>query len=349
MDRLPRYCTPDEISADGLALNAAQHPQPGRKTVNRLFASFVLAASSILVFPQMDIHAQAPLALDPALGITTIPLYAAPPSNASTDPVDQPTLTVFAPQPGHGNGSAIIVAPGGAYLGLASNLEGRQVADWFTVRGFTAFVLRYRKGPQNLFPIPLQDGQRAIRLVRSLSEKYSYSTDRVGIIGFSAGGHLAASTATLFDQGPPASSDAIDQLSARPDFAILGYPWLNAMESAQGSEITYCSVTHGVTPAQCAAFKTAYTPKLHVTSHTPPTFIYATSDDKTVPVRASFEFYEAMVKAGAPVEMHLFGRGSHGSGLGMGDAALDLWPGLLEQWLRDQGLLKTPASTLPAH
>ncbi len=321
----------------------------GRNTVKRLLGLLVLLASSLFGAPSTTMLAQAPLPLDPVLGITTIPLYETPPTNGAGNPTDQPTLTVFVPQPGHNNGSAIIVAPGGAYLGLASNLEGRQVADWFTVRGFTAFVLKYRKGPQNLFPIPLQDGQRAIRLVRSLSGKYSFAQDRIGIIGFSAGGHLAASTATLFDQGPPASSDAVDQLSARPDFVVLGYPWLNAMEPAQAKEITYCSVTSGVTPAQCAAFMTAYTPKLHVTSRTPPTFIYSTSDDKTVPVRASVEFYEAMIKAGAPVEMHLFGHGSHGSGLGMGDAALDLWPMLLEQWLRDQGLLKPPANLAPAH
>ena len=317
--------------------------------MKRLLCSLLLVASSLLIATSMKVHAQAPLALDPGLGITTIPLYDTPPPSAANDPADQPTLTVFVPQPGRGNGSAIIVAPGGAYLGLASNLEGRQVADWFTVRGFTAFVLKYRKGPQNLFPIPLQDGQRAIRLVRSLAQKYSFAQDRVGIIGFSAGGHLAASTATLFDQGPPASSDSVDRLSARPDFVVLGYPWLNAMEPAQGKEITYCSVTSGVTPAQCAAFMTAYTPKLHVTSRTPPTFIYSTTDDKTVPIRASVEYYEAMVKAGAPVEMHLFGHGSHGSGLGMGDAALDLWPMLLEQWLRDLGLLTRPSNLGPAH
>ncbi len=315
--------------------------------MKRLLISCISLGLSLNFAATMTARAQATLALDPALGITTIPLYATPPSSTGNAIDDQPTLTVFAPQPGRGNGSAIIVAPGGAYLGLASNLEGRQVADWFTVRGFTAFVLKYRKGPQNLFPIPLEDGQRAIRLVRSLAQKYSFQADRVGIIGFSAGGHLAASTATLFDQMPRKSTDAIDQLSARPDFAILGYPWLNAMEPAQDREITYCSVTSGVTPAQCAAFRTAYTPKLHVTSHTPPTFIYSTSDDKTVPVRASVEFYEAMMKAGAPVEMHLFSHGSHGSGLGMGDAALDLWPGLLEQWLREQGLLTPPAKSTP--
>ncbi len=313
--------------------------------MNRIFVCLLVISST------MTMAAQTPPALDPALGITTIPLYDVPPSTTSQDVDGPPTLTVFLPQPGRSNGSAIIVAPGGAYLGLASNLEGRQVADWFTVRGFTAFVLKYRKGPQNLFPIPLQDGQRAIRLVRSFSGHYGFSPDRVGIIGFSAGGHLAASTATLFN--PMASQDSApktgpaDMLSDRPDYVVLGYPWLNAMEPAAGHEITYCSVTKTVTPAQCAAFATSYTPKLHVASNTPPIFIYATSDDQVVPVSASVEFYQAMIKAGAPVEMHLFRHGNHGSGLGTGDPALDRWPDLLEQWLRDLGLL-TPITNPPS-
>jgi acetyl esterase/lipase len=138
------------------------------------------------------------LPLDPALGITTVPLYSQP--LAGVDAADQPTLTVFMPQPRHGTGSAIVIAPGGAYLGLASNLEGRQVADWFAARGVTAFVLKYRLGAKYPFPAPLLDAQRAIRLVRSEAAKYGYAADRVGIIGFSAGGHLAASAETLYDR-----------------------------------------------------------------------------------------------------------------------------------------------------
>jgi acetyl esterase/lipase len=293
--------------------------------------------------------AQQQPSLDPALGITTIPLYnGVPPGGSQADPASIPTLTIFKPQPGKATGSAIVIAPGGGYMGLASNLEGRQVADWFTVRGFTAFVLTYRLGPKNLYPIPLQDGERAIRLVRSLASSYSIVPNRIGMIGFSAGGHLAAATATLYDTAPPASPDAVDRLSARPDFLVLGYPWLNAMEPAQNNEITYCSVLRVLTPQQCSALTAPYTPKLHVTSSTPPTFIYATSDDATVPVRASVEFYDAMIHAGAPVEMHLFRHGAHGSGLGSGDATLDQWPALLEQWLRDQGLLTVDPSIAAA-
>ena len=296
------------------------------------------------------LYAQSPPALDPALGITTIPLYSGVPAGATqADPASDPTLTVFLPQHGRATGSAIIIAPGGAYLGLASNLEGRQVADWFTVRGFTAFVLKYRLGAKNLYPVPLMDAQRAVRLVRSQSKTYGLSPNRIGIMGFSAGGHLAAMESLSADTAKAGASDPVDQVSSRPDFVVLGYPWLNAMEPAQKSEITYCSVLHVLTAEQCAALREPYTPKLHVTATTPTTFIFSTTDDVVVPVRASTEYYDAMMKAGAPVEMHLFRHGSHGSGLGMADAALDLWPSLLEQWLRDLGLLtKDPGVAEPA-
>ncbi len=293
------------------------------------------------------LHGQAALPLDPALGVATIPLYDGAASEAGSKSAnDAPTLTVFLPQPGRGNRSAVIVAPGGAYVGLASNLEGRQVADWFTARGFTAFVLKYRLGPQNLYPVPLLDAQRAIRLVRSRADKYSIAPDRIGMIGFSAGGHLAAEVATSYDQAPQPGSpaDVVSGVSARPDFLVLGYPWLNAMQPALGKEINYCSMIHNLTAEQCKDFATRYTPSLHVTARTPTTFIYSTTDDAVVPVRASIDFYNAMLKVGAPVELHIFRHGPHGSGLGLGDGALDLWPMLLEQWLRDLGLMKATAT-----
>lgn len=281
------------------------------------------------------------LPLDPALEIKTIPLYdGSPPVPAGgAASGDIPTLTVFSPQKGHETGGAVIIAPGGAYLGLASNLEGRQIADWFTSRGFTAFVLKYRLGDKNLYPIPLLDAQRAVRLVRFQAKNYGYSPNRIGMVGFSAGGHLAATAGTLSHAATGTSSD---QLSDRPDFLVLGYPWLNAMEPQKGKEITYCSLLHSTTAAQCLDFAQQYTPALHVTISTPSTFIFSTTDDGVVPVSASVEFYEAMSKAGAPVEMHLFRHGPHGTGLGSADASLDQWPVLLEQWLRDQGLLTKP-------
>jgi acetyl esterase/lipase len=279
--------------------------------------------------------------IDPALGISTLPLW---PDGAAaikgTPAEDVPTLTVFVPQKGHGTGSAIVVAPGGAYLGLASNLEGRQVADWFTSIGMTAFVLKYRLGAKYLYPIPLEDAQRAVRLVRSLAHTYGYSPDRVGFIGFSAGGHLAAATGTLFHSTAPATEDPVEKLSDRPDFLVLGYAWLNAMQPS-GNFISYCSLIKSIPPETCKADEQQYTPALHVTAQTPTTFLYSTTDDRTVPISASVEFYKALIAAGVPAEMHIFRHGGHGSGLGAGYAALDQWPPLLEQWLRDQGLITT--------
>jgi acetyl esterase/lipase len=287
--------------------------------------------------------------LDPGLGIVTIPLYGvtSPAISMPANTTGEPTLTVFTPQPGLSNGSAVIVAPGGAYLGLSTNLEGRQVADWFAARGVTAFMLKYRLGPQNPYPIPLLDAQRAIRLVRSLSTRYGLAQNRVGIVGFSAGGHLAAETATNF-RDPAPSSDPIDQLTSRPDFVVLAYPWLNAMEPSKAGEITYCSMMRVLSAAQCASLTEPYTPKLHISSETPPVFLYATSDDSIVPVRASVELYNAMIAAGADVEMHLFRHGAHGLGLGAGDPSLDQWPTLLESWLRDRGILSPPSSRRPS-
>jgi acetyl esterase/lipase len=287
--------------------------------------------------------AQVEPGIDPALGISTMQLWpSGAPEVATTDPADLPTLTVFVPQQGKGTGAAVIVAPGGAYLHLSTNLEGRQVADWFTARGVTAFVLKYRLGAKYLYPIPLTDAQRAVRLVRSMAATYGFLPDRIGFVGFSAGGHLAAAAGTFYEAGKPDASDPLDRLSSRPDFLVLGYPWLNAMQPS-GHYITYCSRIPTVPPETCKLFEQKYTPSLHVTAQTPTTFIYSTSDDRTVPISASVEFYKALIEAGVPAEMHIFRQGSHGSGLGAGNAALDLWPVLLEQWMRDQGLL-TPAS-----
>ena len=276
---------------------------------------------------------------DPGLGISTLQLWpAGAPEIAGTPAEDLPTLTVFLPQKGRNTGSAVIVAPGGSYLGLASNLEGRQVADWFTVRGMTAFVLKYRLGAKHLYPIPLEDAQRAVRLVRSLAAADGFSPYRVGMIGFSAGGHLTAAAGTLFDAGKPDAGDPVERLSDRPDFLVLGYPWLNAMQPS-GNYITYCSRIPSIPSETCKLDEEKYTPSRHVTPQTPTTFIYSTTDDRTVPISASVDFYNALIAAGVPAELHIFRHGDHGSGMGLGNAALDLWPVLLEQWLRDQGLL----------
>jgi acetyl esterase/lipase len=283
--------------------------------------------------------------VDKTLGITTLPLW-----NEGEGGKNSETsfLSVFVPQPGRGNGTSVIIAPGGAYRGLASNLEGRQVADWFAARGVTAFVLKYRLGAENPYPVPLMDAQRAVRLVRSVCKSYKLSPNRIGIMGFSAGGHLAAMEATSFDDGKTDAADLVERLSDRADFLVLGYPWLNAMQPNSKKLITYCSVLSSIPADQCQDLEQPYTPALHVSARTPATFIYHTTDDAVVPVQASLDFYSALVSAGVPVEMHLFRHGAHGSGLGTGDEALDFWPALLEAWMRGQGWLTPDAAAVGA-
>src|SRR3984957_21240959 len=242
-----------------------------------------LLATSLVNAQTASPSIQADLPLDPTLGISTLQLWpSGAPEVQGTPAADLPTLTVFLPQEGKGTGSAVVVAPGGAYMNLSTNLEGRQVADWFTSQGMTAFLLKYRLGAKYLYPIPLQDAQRAIRLVRSLAATYGFLPDRVGIIGFSSGGPLAGGPGTLFDAGSPNAGDPLERLSDRPDFLVLGYPWLNAMQPS-GNYISYCSRIEIIPPETCKLYEQKYTPSLHVTSQTPTTFIYSTTDDRTVP------------------------------------------------------------------
>lgn len=286
--------------------------------------------------------------VDPALGVSTVRLWDGPAPGAKGAAADDiPTLSVLRPAPGKENGTAVIVAPGGAYLALASNLEGRQVADWFTQQGVTAFVLRYRLGARYLYPVPLEDAERAVRWVRFHSQAYHLSPDRIGMAGFSAGGHLAAMVGTVGGPGRPDASDPMDRLSSRPDFLVLGYPWLNAMEPPVGGFLRPYEALLRIPEGERAELARRYTPALHVTRDTPSTFIYATTDDRTVPVLSSVRFYSALVAAGVPAELHLFRHGPHGSGLGQGDPALDLWPTLLGAWLSGQGLL-TPEPAIAA-
>jgi acetyl esterase/lipase len=272
------------------------------------------------------------------LGIQTIRLWPgdAPQAHGKACE-DTPTLTIFEPQRGRANGSAVVIFPGGAYLGLAANLEGRQVADWFTARGFRAFILSYRLSSNGyLLPVPLLDARRAIQTVRARARDYHINPGRIVVIGFSAGGHLAALAATQFVPGDPDADDSIEQASSRPDFLVLGYPWIGAI-STDTSNLSYCKLFNVMD--RCEALRKAYSPDLFVTRDTPPTFWYHTFNDETVPVEQGLRFYEALVKAGVPSEAHIFANGPHGTGLGSGDPALDQWPVLLETWLRAQGLL----------
>ena len=281
------------------------------------------------------------------LGIQTIRLWPGDAPQAKGKACeDIPTLTIFEPQRGHANGSAVVILPGGAYVHLAGNLEGRQFADWFTSRGFRAFVLSYRLGSNGyLLPVPLIDARRAVQLVRARARDYFIAPHRIVLIGFSAGGHLAALAGTQFLPGDPDAEDPIDRVSSRPDYLVLGYPWIGAI-SSDTSHLTYCKIFNVMD--RCEALRAAYSPDLFVGKDTPPTFWYHTFSDQTVPVEQGLRFYAALVKAGVPAEAHIFADGPHGTGLGKGDAALDQWPSLLETWLRAQGLLTPDRSVADA-
>lgn len=258
------------------------------------------------------------------------------PGALGTAPADIPTLTYYSPR---GNsGTAVVLAPGGGYGNLALNHEGRQVANWFNAQGIGTFVLRYRLGPGYRHPIPLNDALRAMRLVRARAQEFGVQPNRIGIMGFSAGGHLASTVATRFDTGNTAASEAIDRMSSRPDFVILGYPVI-ASAAPYAHQGSFRNLLGDDAPAE---LRQSLSNDTQVTANTPPTFLFHTNADTAVPPENSILFYMALRKAGVPAEMHIFEPGPHGVGLAMNDPVLDAWPPLLSTWLRARGLLTAP-------
>ncbi len=211
--------------------------------------------------------------------------------------------------------------------------EGADVAAWLNAHGVAAFVVRYRLGPKYHNPIELGDAQRAIRTVRADAAKYGIAPDHIGMWGFSAGGHLTASAGTMFDAGNAAATDRIEQQSSRPDFLILAYPVI----TMEDPYVHKGSRTYLLRDAPTQAEMDAMSPELHVTAQTPPTFLFSTTDDRTVPIMNSVMFYSALVKAGVPAEMHIFQHGAHGAGLAPTNPQLQPWTDLLIKWMRERG------------
>ncbi len=267
----------------------------------------------------------------------TIPLWpGAAPGALGTEDRDIPTLSIYLPPPNQATGAAVVICPGGGYGALALNHEGRQIANWLNSLGVAAFVLKYRLGPRYRHPIELGDAQRSIRIARAQAAEWGVDPARVGIWGFSAGGHLASTASTHFDEGNGNASDLIDRAGSRPDFAILAYPVItfNAPHVHAGSRRNLL----GDSPDPKLVENLSN--DLQVTSRTPPTFLFHTNEDKAVPVENSVLYFMALRKAGVPAEMHIFEHGPHGVGLAMSDPALSEWPGLLVNWMRGQGLLR---------
>lgn len=247
---------------------------------------------------------------------------------------DKPTLTLYRASR-NAVGTAIIVAPGGGYGALAVDHEGRQVASLFNAMGITAFILKYRLGPRYHHPLQLGDAQRAIRLVRSRAVEFGVAGDRIGMIGFSAGGHLTATAGTHFDSGKPDADDPIDRASSRPDFLILGYPVISFDPQIAHAGSVRNLLGENPDPKLIEDLSN----DRRVGPETPPTFLFHTTADTAVPVENSVRFYLALRKAKVPAEMHVFENGPHGVGLALGDPALSAWPALLANWLRARGLL----------
>jgi acetyl esterase/lipase len=261
----------------------------------------------------------------------TIPLWPAEaPGALGGEDRDKPTLTIYMPPDTTGPMTAVIIAPGGGYQNLSMNKEGRAPANYLNSLGIAAFVLKYRLGPRYHHPIQLGDAQRAIRMVRARAAEWHIAPDRIGIMGFSAGGHLAATASTQFDAGSPGAADAIDRAGSRPDFAVLAYPVISFVEpwTHQGSK------TNLLGDHPDAALARSLSMDTRVIATTPPTFIYHTNADTSVPVENSIHYFLALRKAAVPAELHVFKDGRHGTGLGMQDRALAEWPTLLANWLR---------------
>jgi acetyl esterase/lipase len=250
--------------------------------------------------------------------------------------VHRPTLTVFAPERGKANGTAVIFCPGGGYVRLAvgSLTEGPPEARWLVERGATVFVLRYRMAEYG-HPAPLRDVLRAVRLVRSRAAEFGVRPDRIGLLGVSAGGHLAASAAELFDAPEGRTGAQLDSVSARPDFVALVYPVITLEEPFvhKGSR----EALLGAKPAPELVERLSL--EKHARKEMPPVFLAATEADKSVPVENTLMLYRALRDAGVPAEMHVYAAGSHGDSLDPQYGPTAQWPARCEEWMRFNGWL----------
>lgn len=253
--------------------------------------------------------------------------------------VSQPTLTVVPPAVDRPNGSAVILCPGGGYTFLSNAREGQQYAAWLSTLGVTTFILKSRLQEWG-HPAPLQDVLRAIRLVRSRAAEFGVAPNRIGVMGSSAGGHLAASASTLWDHADGRTGAALDTVNARPDFAVLVYPVITMTDPAAhaGSRQALLGAAPG------AAERALLSLEQQVSATTPPTLLLHTQGDKTVPVQNSLMYLDALTRAGVPAELYVFEQGGHGIGMrdGLGNASA--WPRRAEDWLRQRGLLAREAA-----
>lgn len=267
---------------------------------------------------------------------TPIPLWADGAPNAiGKEPQDIPTITPFPAPKETATGAAVLVLPGGGYARLSDVKEGSEIAKWLNSLGISAFVVKYRVGPRYNQPNPLLDAARAMRTVRSRAKEWSIDPNRIAILGFSAGGHLASTLGTKFDAGKPDSKDEIERVSSRPDLLILLYPVITMGEFTHaGSKKNLLG--DNPTPDLIKL----YSNELQVTKDTPPTFLMHTMTDAGVPVENSMYFAAALRKNGVPFEFHLYEQGPHGVGLAPTNPYLASWAARCADWLGLRGFTK---------
>jgi acetyl esterase/lipase len=268
-----------------------------------------------------------------------LPLWSSPAPGALGDkPQDIPTLTAYLPAPENRNGATMLILPGGGYGGLAGH-EGKGYADWLVAQGVTCYVLQYRLGTHGYHhPVMLNDAARALRTVRSWARRDGLDPARIGIIGSSAGGHLASTLLTHFDAGQPDSTDPIERESSRPDLGILCYPVITLGEfTHQGSKHNLLGDNP---PADLVRFLSN---ELQVTKDTPPCFIWHTVEDQAVPVENALLFASALRKAGVPFDLHIYEKGHHGLGLPMHNKIAPPWDADCLYWLKQRGFIPAVA------
>lgn len=290
-----------------------------------------LTCAAIVSIPRTTAAAQGGVSTTRVDNVPRIKLYDTTPNvvagrETELDPTE-PTLDLYIPDPDKATGAGVLILPGGGYQMLTVPGEGAAPAGFFLSHNVAAFVLRYRHGSRYHYPTTLLDAQRALRLIRARAQEYRVDPDKVGVLGGSAGGHLAAMLSTMYDNKllpeGPYLPDATDGLSARPAFALLLYPVIDLSDDA----VTHRGSRTNLTQDNPALYD-LLSPQKHVTRDTPPVFIVHGTNDRLVPVKNSLLFYEACLKAGVSVEMHLLENGPHGFGMGtnLNDETVKEWP-----------------------
>jgi acetyl esterase/lipase len=247
---------------------------------------------------------------------------------------DKPQLIIHLPEKPCGAG--IVICPGGGYGGLAMDHEGHQIGRWLNENGIAGFICDYRhRGKGYGHPAPLSDAQRAIRTVRARAKEFGVEPTKIGILGFSAGGHLTSSAVTHFDSGKPDSEDEIERVSCRPDFGVLCYPVI-----AFDQPFTHKGSQNNLLGKDASAELIAsMSSEKQVTDQTPPCFLWHTTEDKGVPPENSVVFYSALIAHKVPAELHIYEKGRHGVGLAKDIPGTDGWPAACIAWLKGRGIV----------